>query len=132
MSTCFWNVYKYLEVLSLYNYKDLSINLLCSIIRYCVFTIQFILLLNIFNVDIQFLEALISVMLIFLFITVTPTITIAEIGVRGSVALFVLGIFSPNNIGILSAVSILWLINLILPAIIGTVFIFSLKFFRIK
>tara|TARA_B100000965_G_C19528076_1_gene729819 strand:- start:62 stop:1036 length:975 start_codon:yes stop_codon:yes gene_type:complete len=125
------NFYKYLEVLSLYNYKDLSINLLCSIIRYCVFTIQFILLLNIFNVDIEFLEALLSVMLIFLFITVTPTITIAEIGVRGTVALFVLGIFSSNTIGILSAVSTLWLINLILPAIIGTVFIFSLKFFRI-
>ena len=124
------NFSKYLEVLSLYNFKDLSINFLYSLLRYCVFTIQFILLLNIFNVDIQFLEALFSVMLIFLFITVTPTITIAEIGVRGSVALFVLGVFSSNTIGILSAVSILWLINLILPAVIGTVFIFSLKFFR--
>ena len=79
---------------------------------------------------IQFSEALFSVMLIFLFITVTPT-TIAEIGVRGSVALFVFrSFFSSNTIGILSAVSILWLINLILPAVIGTVFIFSLKFFR--
>ena len=124
------NFSKYLEVLSLYNYKDLSINLLYSILRYCVFTIQFILLLNVFNVDVQFFEALFSVMLIFLFITVTPTITIAEIGVRGSVALFVLGVFSSNTVGILSAVSILWLINLILPAVIGTVFIFSLKFFR--
>ena len=124
------NFSKYLEVLSLYNFKDLSINFLYSILRYCVFTIQFILLLNIFNVDIQFSEALFSVMLIFLFITVTPTITIAEIGVRGSVALFVLGVFSSNTVGILSAVSILWLINLILPAVIGTVFIFSLKFFR--
>ena len=63
-----------------------------------------------------------------LFITITPTITIAEIGVRGSVAIFVLGLFSSNDIAILSSTTILWLINLIIPAIIGSFFIFSLKF----
>ena len=76
------------------------------------------------------MNALLSAMLIFFFITVTPTITIAEIGVRGSVAIFVLGLFSSNDMGILSATTILWLINLILPAIIGSFFVFSLKIFR--
>ena len=28
-----------------------------KVLRYCVFTIQFILLLNVFNVDVQFFEA---------------------------------------------------------------------------
>ena len=114
----------------MYDYKDLTIAFIFSNIRYFIFSLQFIILLNIFGVDITFLNALLSVMLIFFFITITPTITIAEIGVRGSVAIFVLGLFSSNDIAILSSTTLLWLINLILPAIIGSFFIFSLKFFR--
>lgn len=121
---------RYLEVFSLYSFKDLLITFIFSNIRYFIFSLQFIILLNVFGVDVQFVNALLSVMLIFFFITVTPTITIAEIGVRGSVAIFVLGLFSSNDMGILSATTTLWLINLILPAIIGSFFVFSLKIFR--
>ena len=123
---------KYLEVLVMYNYKDLFIAFIYSNTRYFIFSLQFIILLNVFGINISFMDAILSVMLIFFFITITPTITIAEIGVRGSVAIFVLGLFSSNDIAILSSTTLLWLINLIIPAIIGSFFIFSLKFFRSK
>ena len=123
---------KYLEVLVMYNYKDLIIAFIYSNTRYFIFSLQFIILLHVFGINISFMDAIHSVMLIFFFITITPTITIAEIGVRGSVAIFVLGLFSSNDIAILSSTTILWLINLIIPAIIGSFFIFSLKFFRSK
>ena len=123
---------KYLEVLVMYNYKDLIIAFIYSNTRYFIFSLQFIILLHVFGINISFMYAILSVMLIFFFITITPTITIAEIGVRGSVAIFVLGLFSSNDIAILSSTTILWLINLIIPAIIGSFFIFSLKFFRSK
>ena len=123
---------KYLEVLVMYNYKDLIIAFIYSNTRYLIFSLQFIILLHVFGINISFMDAILSVMLIFFFITITPTITIAEIGVRGSVAIFVLGLFSSNDIAILSSTTLLWLINLIIPAIIGSFFIFSLKFFRSK
>ena len=123
---------KYLEVLVMYNYKDLIIAFIYSNTRYFIFSLQFIILLHVFGINISFMDAIHSVMLIFFFITITPTITIAEICVRGSVAIFVLGLFSSNDIAILSSTTILWLINLIIPAIIGSFFIFSLKFFRSK
>ena len=123
---------KYLEVLVMYNYKDLFIAFIYSNTRYFIFSLQFIILLHVFGINISFMDAILSVMLIFFFITITPTITIAEIGVRGSVAIFVLGLFSSNDIAILSSTTFLWLINLIIPAIIGSFFIFSLKFFRSK
>jgi|TARA_B100001964_G_C13941195_1_gene468998 hypothetical protein len=70
--------------------------------------------------------------------TIIPTIALTEIGVRGSVSLFVfqhhfekLGLWNSEiAIGVVSASSILWLINLIFPAIVGTIFVFSLRFFR--
>lgn len=123
---------KYFEVLVMYNYKDLIIAFIYSNTRYFIFSLQFIILLHVFGINISFMDAILSVMLIFFFITITPTITIAEIGVRGSVAIFVLGLFSSNDIAILSSTTLLWLINLIIPAIIGSFFIFSLKFFRSK
>ena len=123
---------KYLEVLVMYNFKDLLIAFIYSNTRYFIFSLQFIILLHVFGINISFMDAVLSVMLFFFFITITPTITIAEIGVRGSVAIFVLGLFSSNDIAILSSTTLLWLINLIIPAIIGSFFIFSLKFFRSK
>jgi uncharacterized membrane protein YbhN (UPF0104 family) len=121
---------QYINVISLFNFKDLLVTFLYSVFRYLVFSIQFLILLHVFNVDILLYDALLSVMLVFFFITLTPTITIAEIGVRGSMALLVFLKFSTNVIGILSSTFLLWIINLIIPAIIGSFFIFSLKFFR--
>jgi len=121
---------KYINVISLYTRKELMIALLYSVLRYLIFSSQFLILLHVFEVDINFLQSILSVMLVFFFITLTPTITIAEIGVRGSVALLVFMKFSSNVIGILSSTFLLWVINLIIPAIIGSFFIFSLKFFR--
>ena len=121
---------KHINIISLFNIRDLLVTFLFSVLRYLVFSIQFLILLYVFNVDISLFDAILSIMLIFFFITLTPTITIAEIGVRGSMALLVLLKFSTNIIGILSSTFLLWIINLIIPAIIGSFFIFSLNFFR--
>jgi hypothetical protein len=37
-----------------------------------------------------------------------------------------------NNINILIATSVLWMVNLAIPALIGSVFIFKLNLFRKK
>lgn len=121
---------KYINIISLFNIRDLLVTFLFSVLRYLVFSIQFLILLHVFNVDVSLYDAILSVMLVFFFITLTPTITIAEIGVRGSMALLVFLKFSTNVIGILSSTFLLWIINLIIPAIIGSFFIFNLNFFR--
>ena len=126
----FYFLENYINIISMFSYRDLFKVLLLSILRYLIFSSQFLILLNLFGVDIGLYEAVFSVMLVFFFITITPTIALAEIGVRGSVALLVFGLFSNNVVGILSSIFILWIINLIIPAIIGSFFIFSLKFFR--
>lgn len=60
---------------------------------------------------------------------VIPTLALTEIGVRGSVALFFLGLVSTNSIGIVTATFTLWIINLALPALIGSFFVFSTNIF---
>lgn len=121
---------KYNEVFSFYNSSELLEILLYSVGRYIVFTTQFFILLQVFDVQIGYVDAMILITTKLLVISIIPTIAITEIGIRGSVALFLFGLVSVNAIGILSATFVMWVINLLLPALIGTIFIFSLKFFR--
>ena len=117
-------------VFTFYESSELLEALLYSVARYVVFTTQFFILLHIFGVDISYIDSIILTTVMLFVISVIPTIAITEIGVRGSVALFLFGLVSSNTVGILSATFVMWIINLLLPALIGTFFIFSLKFFR--
>ena len=129
---------KYAEVFSWYSQQELLNVLLLSITRYVVFSMQFFLLLLVFNVKINYLEAMMLIAIVYFLMTIIPTIALTEIGVRGSVSLFVFsyhfelfGSWSPElAIGVVSASSLLWIFNLVIPAIIGTGMVFSLRFFR--
>lgn len=121
---------KYNSVFSFYSSDELLKVLGYSVARYAVFTTQFFILLQVFEVHIAYTDAIVLIMAMLFVISVIPTIAITEIGVRGSVALFLFGLVSANTVGILSATFVMWIINLLVPALIGTAFIFTLKFFR--
>jgi uncharacterized membrane protein YbhN (UPF0104 family) len=121
---------KYKEVFTFYNTQELAFVFLFSIIRYAIFTTQFFILLNLFGVDISYFDSIILTMVMLFIISIIPTIAISEIGIRGSVSVYLFGLVSANTLGILSATFVLWAINLLLPAIIGAFFVFTLKFFR--
>lgn len=122
----------YAEVFSMYSPRELSLTLALSLVRYGVFSLQFYLLLRLFEVDIPVLQALSLISLIYFAMAIIPTVALTEIGVRGSVALFFLGLASENSIGIVTATFTLWMINLALPALIGSAFVFSTNIFNPK
>lgn len=131
-------VSNYVNIFIKFKFKELSIALLISILRYLVFSTQFYILL--FAVGIDFLspyQAMLFTSAIFLINTIRPSIALLEVGIRGSVAIFVMGLFLGNNDtnthlenSVLVASSILWMINIIVPAIIGLLFIKDLRFFK--
>ena len=124
------NYTKYNEIFSFYTYSDLLETLLYSVARYLVFTTQFFILLLVFEVNVSYIDFFILTTTMLFVLSIIPTIAITEISVRGSVALFLFSFVSSNVSGILSATFVMWVINLVLPALIGTGFIFTLRFFR--
>jgi len=112
-----------IEYISYETGKSLSIILLLSMMRYIVFFIQFFLLLKMFGVEIDIIQAIISITLTYLFLTLIPTTTLVELGVRGSLAIFFVGIFSENTLGIVLASIFIWIINIAIPAIVGSFFL---------
>ena len=90
--------------------------------------IQYYLLFRLFDVDVSWWQGLWAVSVSFLVMAVIPTIALfTDLGLRGQVSLKLMGLFSGNNLGIgLTSVSI-WFINLIIPALAGSLLILSIK-----
>ena len=106
---------RHAQVLDTFSRADLVRVFLLSLLRYGVFTVQFaIVLVAIAHVDV--VEAMLSVPVVFLVTTLVPTIALTELGVRGSVAAtFIQG----EDVGIVVSTALVWLINLVLPAMVG-------------
>ncbi len=128
-------VHKYvffIKNLENFHWKELTNILFLSGLRYLVFVIQYLLLLQVFNVHIETINAVSAISVLFLVLAIIPTIPIAELGVRGEAGIQLFGLLSVNKIGIIATAAGIWVINLILPALAGSLFILSIKFFKNK
>ncbi|MBL7913792.1 MAG: flippase-like domain-containing protein [Bacteroidia bacterium] len=120
----------YARIFSLYTRYDLLKLTMLSAFRYLVFSYQFILMLEFFGVSLPYLEAMRLITLIYLVMAVVPSIALSELTVRGSVALYFLSPVAANPAAILAATSVLWLINLAIPAILGALSVFYFRLNR--
>ena len=118
---------KDLDFLVKYKKNELLIILLYSFVRYFLFFVQFYILLLMFKVNIALYQAFISIALTYLFLFVVPVFAFSELGIRASLAVFFIGMYSINYPGILAASIFLWIINLALPAIGGSLLILTKK-----
>lgn len=119
----------YLEIVRRFNQHELLRILLLSFGRYMVYTLQLFILLTLFLVHANTLDLLCTIWLIFWAMAIVPTIAIAEIGIRGATALFFLLPLSTNQLGIVSSIILLWFINLILPSLLGCLFVYKIKIY---
>lgn len=103
--------------------------LLLSSIRFVIYTSQYLLLLDLFGVEVEWLTgaALISLMLMVL--ALIPSIALAELGFRGQISIWLIGLVSDNVAGIVATAAGIWVINLILPALAGSLLILGVKIF---
>ncbi len=112
--------------------KDLTNILLLSFFRYVVFVVQYLLLLDVFNVHANVFLLALMICVIFLVLAIVPTITLTELGLRGQISIQLLGLLSTNIAGIVFTASAIWFINRLLPALAGSLFVLSVKLFKQK
>lgn len=108
--------------------RDKWMSLLFSSAKYLTFNLQFYFLLRYFGVDISPEIAFPAIMTIYLLLNFIPVIAIGEAGVRGSVTLLILGLFSNAELGILVASLGLWILNVAIPALAGGILLRKIKF----
>jgi len=122
----------YLEKMETMHYKDLTKILLLSMLRYVVFVVQYVLLLKIFGVDASWQVLICLVSVLFMLMAMIPTIALAELGIRGKLSLELFGLVATQQLSILAASAGIWVVNLIIPAIVGTIMILGLRLFKQK
>jgi len=99
-----------------------------SALRFLVFIAQYYLLFRFFGVEVSWEQTLWTVSVSFLVMAVIPTIALfTDLSLRWEVSLKLVGMFSENHLGIWFAAVNIWVINLIIPALAGSLLILSIK-----
>lgn len=104
---------------------QLSIVFAYSSARYLIFFLQFWILLFACNLELTFFEAAIGVSSYFFVLHFVPVLPGTEPGIRTAGAIAIFEAFSPNVGSITLVAMLLWLINLALPASIGSLLLFK-------
>ncbi|MFM2145559.1 MAG: hypothetical protein RL732_395 [Bacteroidota bacterium] len=119
------------EILAAFPAGALLQLLLLSLIRYLVFIIQYYLLFRLFDVQLDPWQAFWSMSVVFLVMAIIPTIALfTDLGVRWKTSISVLQLFSPNIVGILATSLLIWIINLVIPALLGSLLILKIRIFK--
>jgi Lysylphosphatidylglycerol synthase TM region len=106
--------------------------LFLSLMRYLVFLLQYILLFYLFGVDVSPEKIALVMSIVFLVMAAIPSIALLEVWLRGETIILLLSIFSPNVLGIGFTSVTIWCMNLVLPAIAGSLLLLNLRVFRKK
>ena len=123
---------QYINVLDNFNAKLLLRLLYLSLFRYVVFVIQYILLLQVLDVSILWLNGFWIISILFLVLAIVPSFAIADLGIRGKFSTELLSFYSTNTVGIIGTTFGIWFINLFIPALAGSLLILGIKFFKDK
>ncbi|WP_168208701.1 lysylphosphatidylglycerol synthase domain-containing protein [Chitinophaga sp. XS-30] len=122
----------FIQIIARYSPGQLRKLLLLSTLRYMVFTAQYLILLYALGVTFVWWQGFFMINMIYLIMAIVPTIAIAELGLRGQVSIYFLGLLSANTAGIVAGTVAIWLINLVLPAAIGSILLLGVKIFKDK
>ena len=123
-------VLKYVDVVDIFSGKQLLRILFLSFFRYMVFILQYVLLLQVMGVEVSWLLSFWVLTIFYLIMVMAPTIGFTELPVRATASVALLSVFSENILGIQAAAFGIWLINLVIPAIAGSLLILGIKIMK--
>jgi hypothetical protein len=120
-------LHQYLTVATDYSRSELLKLLLFAAIRFLIYSFQYYLLLQFFGVHLTLSQWAMSVFSIYIVQSFAPSFILLQIGIRGALALYFIELFSSNTVGILLAAYGIWIMNMMIPGIIGLYFLLTLK-----
>lgn len=98
-----------------------------SLIRYLIFSFQFYYLLTLFDVDVDYSKAMVVITSMYFLASIVPSISIFDVVIKGSVAVFLFGFVEVNELTILSIIMIMWLLNFVIPSVFGSYFVLNFR-----
>lgn len=123
----FAKLVRYIKVLDEFSFQDLLQILFLSLVRYIVFVVQFVLLLHVMQVEIASWLCFCLLTVFYMIMAIIPSLGFVELPVRVTTAWIIFKMYTGNELGIGTASMAIWLINVVVPAVIGSLLIINLK-----
>ncbi|MDR6942357.1 lysylphosphatidylglycerol synthase domain-containing protein [Mucilaginibacter pocheonensis] len=121
--------HKFFEIMGRYKTNELLTILGFSMARYITFTIQYCIVFHMLIPQFAYFPMVMMLFVYFFITSAVPSLDLLDVGVRSFTASHLFAYVTDQKIAIIAGVSSIWLINLIIPAILGSLFVFKLKFF---
>ena len=120
---------RYLRILRRFKRKTVGAIMTWSMLRFLIFTSQYLLLFMVFLPEISWTTTYGLVVLLLFVQTVLPSLDLFDFGVRSLTGGYIFSFVTDQEMLVMAIVSCIWFINLIVPAIIGAPLVFKIKFF---
>jgi len=92
-----------------------------SLLRYLIYCFQLWLALRFCGVDLSLHQMEMAIPIYYMILTLLPSLSVADMAIRGSVSIIVFSAFTSNTAGVAIAAMLIWLLNTMLPTVFGSV-----------
>jgi len=121
--------HRFFDIMARYHTGELLNIMWFCITRFMVFSFQYFLVIHLLIPAMPVFPMMMMVFILFFIQSALPSLDLLDVGVRSMTASAFFAYITDQNIAVMAAVSSIWFINLIVPAILGSVFVLKLKFF---
>jgi hypothetical protein len=83
-----------------------------------------------FGLEISFLTNIYLLSVLYLIMSIIPSFVVIEAGIRGTVSIEIFKAVTSNDVGVIASGLFIWLINLMIPALIGVILLVGKKVFK--
>ena len=122
-----YSIEKLIQKLNEIPRKIHQINFYLAVCRYLVLSHQYYFLFLAFDVELPYFTLIGAIASVYFLASSLPTFQFLDFAVKGSVALYFFGILGVNEWIVVFISTIIWFLNLVLPAIIGSYFVLIFK-----
>jgi hypothetical protein len=120
---------KFYSILARYRKVELLKIISFCLARYIVFSAQYLIMFTWLIPDLHYLDVIMLVSILFFIQSALPSLDLLDIGIRSITAVELFKHVTPQNAAVMACAASIWLINIIIPAILGSYFVFKLRFF---
>ncbi len=120
---------KFYSILGRYRKKELLKILLFCLARYLVFSSQYFILFTWLIPGLHYADIVMMICILFFVQSTLPSLDLFDVGIRSVTASYFFGFITGQEIAVIACTASIWFINIIIPAILGTYFVFKLNFF---
>jgi hypothetical protein len=121
--------HRFFDIMAEYETVELLNIMWFCLARFFVFTFQYYLVIHLLIPQLPIWEMALLMFVFFFIQSALPSLDLVDIGVRNITALTLFGYVTNQSTAIVVSISLIYVINMIIPAIIGSIFVFKLKFF---